>query len=253
MADGGLPLRIVIGVGGDVQRYALFIQGGPGQGHIALPADEAAHGAPGGLRHREVGPVGVAPDHPLCSGGLELAVAGGQPSVGREEQIGVIQRGGDGVPLTDADADPGTGLPGGPAQQLRLRAGDQNGVVVVTFPVLAAALVPMSHGKAKGHAEGITGNEQLREHDQLRLEPGGLQNQGDGLFYAGILSEQNGGCLYYGHPAGGLEVLHSGCSFPGESPTQCGYLHAQQPPGGHHVALFHLPQALDGFSLCLRV
>ena len=142
-------------------------------------------------------------------------MAGCQPSVRGEEQVGVIQRGSDGVPLADADADPGTGLPSGPPQQLRLRAGDQDGIVVVPFPVLAAAFVPVPHGEAEGHAKRITGNEQLREHDQFRLEPGGFQDQRDGFFHAGVLPEQKGGGLDHGHPAGGLEVLHSGCSFPG--------------------------------------
>ena len=89
--DSAEPLRVVVGVGGDVDDDPLLIQGHPGQGHIALPADEGAYGAPGGVGDGEKAPVGVAPDDPLCAGGLDLPVDLPDP-VGLEADVAVKQR-----------------------------------------------------------------------------------------------------------------------------------------------------------------
>ena len=213
VADGGLPLLVVIGVGGEVERHALFIQGHPGQGHVAFPADQAGHGAPGSLGDGEVVPVGISPDYPLGSGGLELAVDRQLP-LGGEDQIRIVECGGDGVPLADADAHPGSRRPGGLGQAIRLRSGDQDGVVVVALPVLAALRGAAAHGEAEGHAIGIAGDEQLGEDDQFGAVSGGLGDKIHGLVGTGNLVKQNGGGLDHGDGAGGLEILHDG-SFPG--------------------------------------
>ncbi len=35
MADGGLPLLVVVGVGGEIERDSLFVQGHPGQRQLS--------------------------------------------------------------------------------------------------------------------------------------------------------------------------------------------------------------------------
>ena len=70
MADGGLPFLVVVGVGRKVEGDSLLIQGHPGEGHIALPADHAAHRAPGRLGDGKVCLVGVSPDNPFTAGGF---------------------------------------------------------------------------------------------------------------------------------------------------------------------------------------
>ena len=46
------------------------------------------------------------------------------------------------------------------SQQLRLRAGDAERVVIVPFPVQTAHLVPAAYGVAEGHAVGIAGDDE---------------------------------------------------------------------------------------------
>ncbi|CAN3987818.1 NifU family protein, partial [Dysosmobacter welbionis] len=96
-----------------------------------------------------------APHHPLCAGGLQLPVDGEQFARRGKDQVGIVQRGVDGVPLGHADTHVGPSLPGGPAQDLCLRPRHQDGVVVVQPPVLPARGGPAAHGEAESHAVGI--------------------------------------------------------------------------------------------------
>ena len=201
VADGVLPLRIVVGVGGDVQGDALLIQRHPRQRHIALPADQVPHGTPGRVHHREVVPLRVAPYHPLAAGGLQLPVVHGR-AVRRDHHVGVVQRAGDGVPLGVAHAEVHAPLLRPADEPAHLRAVGQQGVVVVHLPVLAAGGLAAAHGEAEGHAEGIAGDEQLGKDDQLRAVVGALVNEPQRLFQTFALVEHHGRGLYHRHAAG---------------------------------------------------
>ena len=133
---GGLPLGVVIRVRRDVERHALFIQRRACQRHIALPADEAAHRAPRRVHDREIPAVGVAPDHALCPGGLELAVHGRERAVRAEDEVGIVERAGHTVALRYTDAHVCARGLCRRGEALRLRAGHDDGVVAVQLPVL---------------------------------------------------------------------------------------------------------------------
>ena len=172
-------------------------------------ADQAGHGTPGRLRHREVMPVRVTPHHPLRAGGLQLPVDGEQFARRGKDQVGIVQRGVDGVPLGHADTHVGPSLPGGPAQDLCLRPRHQDGVVVVQPPVLPARGGPAAHGEAESHAVGIAGDEQLREHDQLRLLRSRGPDQLHRLHGAGGFVKHHWGGLDHRDPAGLPQIPHT--------------------------------------------
>ena len=216
MADGVLPLRIVVGIGGDVQGYPLLVQRHPGQGHIALPADEIPHGAPGRVHHREVIPVRIAPDHALTAGGLELAVVQGLALRG-DHHVSVIQRTGDGVALGIAHTDIDTQLPGAAEELTHLRPVGQQGVVVVHLPVLAAHGLAAAHGEAEGHAVGVAGDEQLRKDNELRALAGGLVDEPQGLLKTFVLAEHHRGGLHHRHAAGVLQISHGSTSLQNDT------------------------------------
>ena len=207
--DGVLPFGVIVGVGGNVEGNALLVQRHAGKGHITLPADQVAHGAPGRFRNGEVILIGVAVYQTLRAGGLQLAVHVQQLAFGREHDVGVIQRGAVLSPLGHADADIGVDLLRRLSQQLRLRAGDAERVVIVPFPVQTAHLVPAAYGVAEGHAVGIAGDDQLREHDQLRAVFPGFPDQFHHFFRTGFFVKHHRGALHHSHPAGILQIFHS--------------------------------------------
>ena len=207
VADGVLPFRIVIRIGGDVDRHALLVERRPGEGHIALPADHASHGAPGRVHHGEEIPIRVAPHHALASRGLQLPVVHHR-ALGRNENVGIVQRGRHGVPLGDAhgeiDAVPLRRL----GEGVRFRAGDENGRVVIALPVPAALLGAAPHGEAEGHAVGIARDEKLRKDDELSAVGGGFVDEAERLGEAGVLVEEHRRSLDDRDAAGGLQCFH---------------------------------------------
>ena len=44
---------------------------------------------------------------------------------------------------------------------------DDDGVVIIDFPVLAAIFITAANGKAEGQPVGIAGDERFRENDEL--------------------------------------------------------------------------------------
>ena len=207
--DGVLPFGVIVGVGGNVEGNALLIQRHAGKGHIALPADQIAHRSPGGIGDGEIVLVGVTVHQTLRSGGLQLPVDVQQLPLRGKYEVGVIQRGAVLSPLGHADADIGVDLLRRLSQQLRLRAGDAERVVIVPFPVQTAHLVPAAYGVAEGHAVGIAGDDQLREHDQLRAVFPGFPDQFHHFFRTGFFVKHHRGALHHSHPAGILQIFHS--------------------------------------------
>ena len=44
---------------------------------------------------------------------------------------------------------------------------DDDGIVIIDFPVLAASFIPAADGEAKGQSVGIAGDERFREDDEF--------------------------------------------------------------------------------------
>ena len=209
--DGVVPLGVIVGVGAQIQADALLIQCHAGQGHIVLPADQRTHGAPGGIHSREVVLIRVAPDDALRAGGLQLPVVAQQLAVGPEDHIGAVQRAVVAAPLRIADGDVGTRLLRRRADAVGVRAGAEDGVVVVDLPVVPAFLGAAAHGKAVGQAVGIAGDQGFGKHDQLRAVFSGLADLGAHLVDGGVLVEHHRGGLYQRHAQLLLQVFHRGC------------------------------------------
>ena len=212
VADGVLPLGIVVGVRGDIEADALLVQGHTGQRHVALPADQVGHGAPGGVHDGEIVPLRIAPDHPFAAGGLQLSVIHGA-AIRRDHHVGIVQRAGDGVTLGIAHTQVDAQRAGLVHELPQLRPIGQQGVVVILLPVLTACGLAAAHGEAEGHAEGIAGEEQLGEHDELRPVPGGLVDKRQRLFQRAGLVEHDGSGLHDGGAAGIFQFTHGETSF----------------------------------------
>ena len=210
---GGLPLGVVVRVRRDVERHALFIQRRARQRHIALPADEAAHRAPRRVHDREIPAVGVAPDHALGPGGLELAVHGGERAVRAEDEVGVVERARYAVALRHADAHIRACGLCRRGEALRLRPGHDDGVVAIQLPVLAAVLVACADREAERHAVRVAGDEQLREHDELRAVVRALRDQTHGFVRARGLIKQHRRRLHHGDAARRFEIFHMPASL----------------------------------------
>lgn len=178
-----LPLRVVVRVGRDVDGHALLIERNAREGHVAFPADEAAHRAPGRSQHGEKVAVRVAPDHALAARGLELAVVE-RRAVGRDEHVGVIERRRHGVALGVAYAEVYTRLPRRLAQGAHFLSVREDRILVVVQPVAPPRLRPAAHGVAEGHAVGIARDEELREHHKVRAALGALVNEPERLLRA---------------------------------------------------------------------
>ena len=208
--DGVVPLGVIIGVGAQVQADPLLIQRHAGQGHIVFPADQGAHSAPGGLHHREVVPVRVAPDDALCAGGLELAVVAQQPPVRAEDHVGAVQGAVMPSPFRIAHGDIGACFLGCRADAVGVGAGAQHRVVIIDLPVIPACLGAAAHGEAVGQAVGIAGDQRLGKHDQLRAVSACLPDLSAYLVDGGVLVEHHRGSLYQRHAQLLLQVFHSG-------------------------------------------
>ena len=95
----GLPLRVAVGVGREVDADALLVQRRACERHEVLPADERAHGTPRRLAHGEEVVLRIAPHQVLRPGGLELAVQRVEAPLGREDHVAVIEGAGRGIAL----------------------------------------------------------------------------------------------------------------------------------------------------------
>ena len=99
-----------VGASSDVD--ALLVEGGPGQGHVGLPADERADPHAADVDDGEHRPLAVRPHEPLGSGGDQLAVeAGDLPGVVDVDHR--VVEGARARPLGDPERHPGAGRLGG--------------------------------------------------------------------------------------------------------------------------------------------
>ena len=176
-----LPLLVVVGVGRDVDGHALLIERDTREGHVALPADETAHRAPGRAQHGEEVAVRVAPDHALAARGLELAVVE-RRAVGSNEHVGVIERRRHGIALGVAYAEVYPGLLRRLAQGAHLLPVREDRILVVAQPVAPPRLSAAAHGVAEGHAVWVARDEELREYHKVRAALGALVDEPERLF-----------------------------------------------------------------------
>ena len=82
-----------------------------------------------------------------------------------KNDIAIIKRPRHSVPLRNADAHIGLSPFSRLAKHLRLLAGNHDGAIIIALPVLPTGLLATAHSKAKGHAKGIAGYNQLWQHD----------------------------------------------------------------------------------------
>ncbi len=99
------------------------------------------------------------------------------------------------------------------SEALRLRPGHDDGVVAVKLPVLAAILIACADREAERHAVRVAGDEQLREHDELRAAARTLCDQAHGLVRARGLIKQHRCCLHHGDAARRFEIFHMSASL----------------------------------------
>ena len=102
---------------------------------------------------------------------------------------------------------------GGLSEPVGLFPGDNNGIVVVSLPVLSACFLPVAHGKAVGHPIGVTGDEKLREYDELSSHFSGLCDQIQGFFHAGLPLKHNRRGLNHGKLTGLFQIFHAVAPF----------------------------------------
>lgn len=207
----GLPLRVAVGVGREVDADALLVQCRACERHEVLPADERAHGTPRRLAHGEVVVLRVAPYQALGTGWLELAVPCVKVTVWRKYQVGVVERARGGVALGDADAHPRPRALGSVRDGLALRAADDHGAVVVALPELAAAGLARTDDEAEREAVRVAGNEQFGQDDEVAWVLLGDALDGvDCAGEAGVAVERLRARLDDGDLAGVLQVFHAG-------------------------------------------
>src|SRR6185437_1048924 len=127
--QGRHPDLGVVPGGRHVDVDALGVQGGPGQGHVVLAADQPAEPAESGVDDLQGRSVARPPHQAFATGGHELAVPGRQRPVRGEVQQGVVDRGIPVVALVHAygqpDPEPGRRL----GEQLGGRGADDDRLV----------------------------------------------------------------------------------------------------------------------------
>ncbi len=202
-----LPLRVVVRVGRDVDGHAPLIERDAREGHVAFPADEAAHRAPGRAQHGEEVAVCVAPDHALAARGLELAVVE-RRAVGRDEHVGVIERRRHGVALGIAYAEVYSGLLRRLAQGAHLLPVREDRILVVAQPVAPPRLSAAAHGVAEGHAVWVARDEELREYHKVRAALGALVDEPERLFRTFRRRKHNRRRLHHRKAAAFPQILH---------------------------------------------
>ena len=166
MTKGTLECISLVGRGSEIELNALLIHGRAGEGHIVFPAYKGAHLTVGGVNDRKGTAVVLAPYISFRARGFELSVASEEGSVGAEKQHTAMESTIDifSVLFGDAHCQVYIIFSGSFGQNIDLRTGHGNAVVMEALEIFSALHCSCSDVEAESESSGVAGDEGLGEH-----------------------------------------------------------------------------------------
>ena len=187
---------------------ALGNQAEAGQHDIVFPAIEPGKPAIGPGMDFQALRIAIGPDRAFVMRGFQLAVTTENLAVpADEDQRGIDGALGGRIKLGDADDDINAGLAGGPAEPVRLRTGQGDGVFQI-----GGCRLPPQIAERRLDEEGIAGQPGLAEGSQCGPLAPGLGDEITRLVQRGGLVEEGRSRLDRGE---GEPACHSPASVPG--------------------------------------
>ncbi len=142
-----------------------------------LPAGKRADAPDRGVDDLKPGAVALAPDHPLMEGRRDLAALRGEPAVGVEHELRIVERAV--IALVDAEHDHDAVALRRCRDRVGHRPRHHHGVFVEADMFGAGDDRRMDERKIR-----VPGHESLGENHELRALPGGFGDRGEHLRYS---------------------------------------------------------------------
>ena len=166
--DRILPFWVIVRIRCQIEADAFLVQGRPGQGHVIFPANEGTHGTPRCLDDGEIcrRVMGIGPDIPFRPSRLDFPMMSCQSAIRCKDDVAAIEGIRRLVPFRNAQADIGPGGLGRSGYILQVLA-DDDGLVIIAFPVCPFSIRPAADSKSESQAIGITWDQRLGKNDEL--------------------------------------------------------------------------------------